>query len=308
MGQYFKVVNLDKREYLQSSGGVKLMEFSWEANPVCTTLKDLLSSSWKGDHVYLVGDYYDEDEVAFSHIKNVIHNNSKLKEFSDDISIDELKEHWSFPDGLTIEAVENARSNVYGLPFTMVECAQSPIKDYVAYNHTKKEYCKLYEGVFEEVDVHIDPAGSESWIGIWRVDPLNLLMAIGATFGAGGYFSEASKDLVGSWALDDIELFTKGNDPKYIGYTEIAADFTESSTINRLADLPEIIRENRSLSFSDFLNYYSEHSDELKDFVSKPFVNVWMHKNWRDKLSKEEAYTTVFELAYTSNKSYDISR
>jgi hypothetical protein len=83
MGQYHKVVNLDKQEYLTPSSfddGAKLMEFGTSAKGTMTALAILLSDSpdrgggdphtrdrewygrWAGDRVMIAGDYADGDE------------------------------------------------------------------------------------------------------------------------------------------------------------------------------------------------------------------------------------------------------
>ena len=65
MGQYYKIVNVDKKEYFSPWDfhcGAKLMEWNYvgddmAGNPVTNTLHHLLEHRWKGDRVYVVGDY-----------------------------------------------------------------------------------------------------------------------------------------------------------------------------------------------------------------------------------------------------------
>jgi len=79
MGQYYKVVNLDKRQYLhahQFGEGLKLLEFGCSAGGTMTALALLLASgngrgggdhpsknpligSWAGDRIVIAGDYGD---------------------------------------------------------------------------------------------------------------------------------------------------------------------------------------------------------------------------------------------------------
>jgi hypothetical protein len=81
MGQYYKIVNIDKQEYISPSdfgSGVKLMEFAYPGNPsmVLSALAILLADgnnrgggdlrsdnsvigNWKYDRVAIVGDYAD---------------------------------------------------------------------------------------------------------------------------------------------------------------------------------------------------------------------------------------------------------
>lgn len=57
MGQYYKVVNIDKKEYMYSDGGIKLMEWSYNRNPLVLNIMKKLANEWKGDRVFVVGDY-----------------------------------------------------------------------------------------------------------------------------------------------------------------------------------------------------------------------------------------------------------
>lgn len=61
MGQYYKIINLTKKEYLEPYGGVKLMEFSWCFNNTTTHLTNLLANEWFGDQVICAGDYTESD-------------------------------------------------------------------------------------------------------------------------------------------------------------------------------------------------------------------------------------------------------
>ena len=63
MGQYHMIVNVDKKEYLRSNGGLKLLEWGYLENPMNLTLLDNLTKNWKGDRVYVVGDYGNSKDV-----------------------------------------------------------------------------------------------------------------------------------------------------------------------------------------------------------------------------------------------------
>ena len=88
MGQYHRVVNLDKREFLDPwkfGDGAKLMEFGNSAGGMMTGLAILLGvsngrgggdlhldpddpmieviGSWGGDRIAIVGDYYEADDI-----------------------------------------------------------------------------------------------------------------------------------------------------------------------------------------------------------------------------------------------------
>ena len=98
MGQYFYIVNLDKKEYLHPhcfGDGLKLMEFGCSSNGTMTALTFLLRKSddggggdfnefesypivgsWAGDRIVIIGDYdssrlYQEADDTY---KNISHD------------------------------------------------------------------------------------------------------------------------------------------------------------------------------------------------------------------------------------------
>ena len=82
MGQYYRIINLDKQEYLSPytfNNGAKLMEFSCSRAGVLTALALLLADgngrgggdlhsanpvigSWAGDQIVIAGDYADDEK------------------------------------------------------------------------------------------------------------------------------------------------------------------------------------------------------------------------------------------------------
>jgi len=95
MGQYFVIVNLDKKEYIHPhnlGSGAKLWEIC--ANPIAGVLPFLLRKSsetgggdidfesrvagrWAGDRIVVVGDYdksglYDKTEMEFKEISKMV--------------------------------------------------------------------------------------------------------------------------------------------------------------------------------------------------------------------------------------------
>jgi hypothetical protein len=67
MGQYYKPVNLDKKEYLYTHDfdeGLKLMEHSYIANPVLNAVEKLLlpNGKWYKNRILWAGDYADHEK------------------------------------------------------------------------------------------------------------------------------------------------------------------------------------------------------------------------------------------------------
>lgn len=68
MGQYFKVVNLDKKREISPQDlnqPVKLTEHSYKGNDLMTHVSALLATHWKGDRVVWAGDYADPEDEPF---------------------------------------------------------------------------------------------------------------------------------------------------------------------------------------------------------------------------------------------------
>ena len=85
MGQYYKIVNLDKKEFIHPhklGDGLKLLEFGCSKNGTMTVLAILLVNSngrgggdiesdskmvgrWAGDRIVVAGEYGKEGDVAF---------------------------------------------------------------------------------------------------------------------------------------------------------------------------------------------------------------------------------------------------
>jgi hypothetical protein len=104
MGQYYKIVNVKKKQYISPytfGDGSKLMEFSMSANGVLAGLAILLSDgngrgggdlnsnnsivgSWSGDNIVIAGDYADEGKFVKETDRNLY---AVASEQGEDISI-----------------------------------------------------------------------------------------------------------------------------------------------------------------------------------------------------------------------------
>ena len=81
MGQYYKFMNIDKKQNCQRNWhGVKLMEHSYVGNNYCDDILRLLSNEWKGDRVIHVGDYAEpKDGTTTQNIIEKIMNENDIK-------------------------------------------------------------------------------------------------------------------------------------------------------------------------------------------------------------------------------------
>lgn len=93
MGQYYKIVNIKKKQYITPhtfGDGSKLMEFSMSANGVLAGLAILLADgngrgggdlhsendivgSWAGDNIVIAGDYADDGKFVKDADRNLYH-------------------------------------------------------------------------------------------------------------------------------------------------------------------------------------------------------------------------------------------
>jgi hypothetical protein len=67
MGQYYKPINLDKKQYVYShdfGNGLKLMEHSYVGNNFVSVVEALIAEggAWHGDHIVWSGDYADPEK------------------------------------------------------------------------------------------------------------------------------------------------------------------------------------------------------------------------------------------------------
>lgn len=234
MGQYFKIINVDKKEQIKPNDFDnlrKLMEFSYEGNEFVTALYQLLETSWKGDRVYVTGDYDDEINI-YGKDKSYYDTYLQLEKEFEAESLYHLSDNWK---RLQKKDIKNTSKD----------------KDYIRiYNKETKEYINLktlpIEWIFEGcVDKETGKFYKPHAVSI---TPLTLLITFGN--GAGGSFysnDEYKMSLVGSWCK-----YTKGivvsKDiiPEYEDtFTELKPDFTEK---NKIISYEEGIKKVKELN------------------------------------------------------------
>lgn len=217
MGQYYKIVNFDKKEVLYSwdyDCGSKLMEFSYigddlGSNGFVGALINLLQTDWKGDRVLVVGDY-----------SNVDYANENLPEKADFISslygefgLDENKSFYFCDEELGFKKVSGVEPK--------------KARRYLV-NKKTKEYVDL-------TDIPIEWSYEDDEGTYYTsIFPLMLLIAFGNGLGMGDYMGEECSD-IGSWcdSSDGIEFVD--TIPK--GFEELRSYFTENDKCVFLEDL-----------------------------------------------------------------------
>lgn len=192
MGQYYKVVNIDKQEFVTPfdyGGGLKLMEHSWLLNSCVNSVVAALKpgGSWQGNRIVWAGDYMDEG-LFLKHIKGKPKECKTLysccsEEDNDTSCI--LKVRPILPDG--------------------------PEPKYIV-NINRKEFVSL-TGLPEE-----DPSEAG-----WHIHPLPLLTCSGNGRGGGDFCGDGR--YVGKWAGQRI----RADYTVPLRYKELKPDFTEQN-------------------------------------------------------------------------------
>lgn len=203
MGQYYLIANMDKKEYIESNRFLKLMEWSYNRNPVVLKLEELLHEQWKGDRVYVIGDYADSENFGY---------------------------HTDIVKKLEKEFLNEDESSLYfhiANHFKNVEYDENIHNDYrYIFNHNKKQYVDMEHCPLEMM------LGAFKDHGKWyhaTIAPLPLLLALGNGLGGGDYFGN-NKYLVGSWVEDSrhLEISEKMLFPEY---KELQPDFYEGEKV-----------------------------------------------------------------------------
>ena len=197
MGQYYNVVNLDKKEVLLVEGkhpGRKLLEIA-ETKTESLGILNQIAEQWKGDHVYLIGDY-----ACFENGKNIY--DDVIREWSDKLHLTDSIYRYAEDECKTVEG--NPEDQGYRF----------------IYNHDRKEYIDM-----AHCPRYCDGAdGRQEYIA-----PLPLLIAIGNGLGSGDYRGCNNEDLVGTWcdSIASVEITKQPNSstvviPELTGYVGTA--------------------------------------------------------------------------------------
>ena len=190
MGQYFKAININDREWIYThdyGDGLKLMEHSYLQNSFVGAVMILLSpkGKWYGKRIVWAGDYGEKYASDF---------------LTDPIEI--FANNIDKPEGnLYAESEQYTKVK----PKSMSKAKQ--IKAFII-NIDKKQY-------FSCADLKPYEDG-------WTINPLPLLTSDG-NGNDGGDYNGTCMDLVGSWAGDHIGL--EWSAPE--GYENIEPDFNE---------------------------------------------------------------------------------
>lgn len=218
MGQYYKLINLDKgfevKHDFDKIGGMKLMEHSYLGNELSNFLYNKLASEWRGDRIIHLGDYASETDGTTT--QDVI---AKLLEEG---ILEKSGEYGDLiPKNHQIITLENSKDR--------------PNYPYVL-NIDKAVYIDITKTLPNDdyyMSVWISKSFKTASVNYLTVDPLLLLVACGNGQGGGDYYeSWVNYDEVGSWAGDRIAVFASKEEMETYTQDNMGKVLTELEELN----------------------------------------------------------------------------
>lgn len=223
MGQSYRIVNVDKRMVIDPDdfgNGRKITEWAFNLNDMVLAMMNLIAGEWKGDRVYVVGDYAARRESC------------ELWYDTMGAVLDELncKSLYDCSDEFTRVVPEWIRgSRVKGFA-SVVFCNTGDAGYRYIYNHAERQVVSLEKCPVEWI-IRENRNGAARAV---RIAPLPLLLAMGNGRGAGDYRDKNNSDLVGKWCATSKSIeVSKERLKSASGYSELTPDFTNGT--NRTA-------------------------------------------------------------------------
>jgi hypothetical protein len=206
MGQYYKPINIDKKQYVYShdfGNGLKLMEHSYVGNHFVNAVESLLceGGAWHGDRIVWAGDYADPEKGARA--KRYKDSSGQMKSFKPnlfDLIDDGVKKEMRIKPDMT---EKNHRFVINLDTKQFVDTEKVPL-----------------------TDVYTDEHGKE-WP--FTIHPLPILTCEGNGRGGGDLHKE--DPLVGTWARQRVVV----SDTKPEGFKELKFNIYEGSKPAKLS-------------------------------------------------------------------------
>jgi len=179
MGQRQKIMNIDKKEQIETPIFGKLIEWCYQNNSLMLHLEHLLKTEWKDSRVMIVGDYITD-----------IYEISKYKEFLKQVRDENSKYNIK---------------NIYDYPYKIIKETSfysNKLPSRYIYNTLKKEYFDLKKQPIQSL-WYIKPI---NLITGDKFHPLGLLLACG-NYGELGDYIGTNEEYVGSWAESSDSIF-----------------------------------------------------------------------------------------------------
>ena len=269
MGQYYKVVNIDKKEFIEPwdyDCGSKLLEWGYitsdgKANGFAGALNKLMCGRWKGDRVYVVGDYAEPDsrDGDLGLIQSVV---DTLTKGNSDVTVETIASGSNSTEGIQqdIQAKidredKNTNSIIWQAvlgdifeEFAGTELGKKDEDGYTIsfYRYAEEHFEKLHpedtesfvaprylcnDVTKEYIDLRNLPFewnltdDDDNEIGVYvSIHPLAILLAMGNGQGGGDYFGVNSEE-AGSWTPYVKDIMFRDEIPA--GFTKYEFSFAE---------------------------------------------------------------------------------
>lgn len=289
MGQYYRFINLDKKQKCERNLGLlKLTEHSYLNNPYCIDVLSLLNNEWKGDRVIHVGDYAEaNDETTTSKIIGKIEKENNL----------------------------NTKVYTWGQSFEDIKPSKINNNIRYVYNLDKKEYIDLKKQPIQWF------CYEKNKISFAKFNFFALLVGCGNEQGGGDYYSN-NKQRIGLWAGDRF-ISSSTLLKEYENYTEIKYIFNEWLPIeNRIKNINENTERriffNEGVSLKHFLDKYkndlkldfSKVELDKEDLTDKEFnyLNSVLKKYKIKELNKQNLKESIIKSNCIDNsiKNYEL--
>lgn len=274
MGQYYVVVNIDKKEYMEAESGVKLMEWSYNRNSLILNLIKKLANEWKNDRVFVVGDYAlskdrIDEEIG---ITKKDYDYEILKRIEKELGIYDKKA------GKYNETLYNfADKN-----FKKINLERLEDEEYkYIYNHNKKEFINLEHcplaWLYKEKNNYVQV----------KISPISLLLALGNGMGGGDYWGN-NCNMVGKY-IDDVQNIEITKEPLKVDYEEFRPEFYEDDYVP-YTEIPNEIKMQKEKE---------KLTKIIVDFIMK-YDNKNFKDNYKDK--QNAISRTDFSLDYEPDR------
>jgi hypothetical protein len=169
MGQYYKPVNLDKKEFLYThdfGSGLKLMEHSYIGNGIMNAVENMIipDGDWYKNRLVWAGDYAEGEETILDKATRLFNKKHEAK-------------------------------NIYSIMENKGKKIQPPTKK------VDKKY-KYLTNYTKQIVIDLSKIKKDKYG--YRIHPLSLLVCEGNGLGGGDFYGEDSR--IGTWARDIISL------------------------------------------------------------------------------------------------------
>lgn len=235
MGQYYRIINVDKKQAIHPfdfGNSQKLTEWSYDLNKMVLTLMNLLGGEWKGDRVYVVGDYADtsDPEEAWC---------ATLDAALEELECESLYKLAHEITHIVPESIKREFEHDDGPIPVIIGCTVDNGYRYI-YNHATRQFIDMTKCPIEWIWFDNEAGKARAT----RFAPLPLLLAMGNGRGSGDYRNASNEHLVGSWCATSASIeVSKEPLGTATNYDEFAPDFTENRQIIPYTQLDEKIAE-----------------------------------------------------------------